>query len=104
MQQVGPVAPNLHAYLGRWIQAVQQERLDRFAVFGEDHLRHLLGQYLAHYHAEPPHQAKGNAPLAGGTAVAAGNGAIRCGCGWAGYCGAATAKRVKRDHFRGGEE
>lgn len=58
-------APNLNAYAERWVQSVKSECLDHFMVFGEDHLRHLLKEYLAYYHAERPHQAKDNLPLLG---------------------------------------
>jgi len=39
------------------------ERLDRFIVFGERHLRCLLGQWLTYYHQFPAHQALGNVPI-----------------------------------------
>jgi len=44
---------------------VTNECLDYFAVFGEAHLRHLLSEYLAHYHSERPHQGLGNRLVAG---------------------------------------
>jgi putative transposase len=60
---VGPVAPNLNAYAERWVQSLRQECLDHFLVCGEGHLRHILKEYLEHYNAERPHQARGNVPL-----------------------------------------
>jgi putative transposase len=42
VKPVGPLAPNMNAYAGRWVQSFKHECLDRFAVFGTDHLRHLL--------------------------------------------------------------
>lgn len=32
-------------------------------VFGEDHLRYILKEYLTHYHEERPHQSLENQPL-----------------------------------------
>jgi putative transposase len=29
-------------------------------LFGERSLRHVLSEYVAHYHTERPHQGKGN--------------------------------------------
>jgi putative transposase len=43
--------------------SVKEEALSRFIVFGERSLRHVLTEYLAHYHAERPHQGKGNVML-----------------------------------------
>ena len=34
-----------------------------FVVLGENHLRHVLKEYLDHYNGERPHQARGNVPL-----------------------------------------
>jgi hypothetical protein len=39
--------------------------LDYFVVFGEDHLRHILADFVAHYNGDRPHQGKGNRPLTG---------------------------------------
>jgi transposase InsO family protein len=49
----------------RWIQAVRNECLDRFIVFGVDHLRHLLPEFVRNYHEARPHQSLGNAPPCG---------------------------------------
>jgi hypothetical protein len=32
-------------------------------LFGERSLRHVLGEYISHYHEERPHQGKGNVIL-----------------------------------------
>jgi putative transposase len=63
VKPVGPRAPNLNAYAERWVQSIKHECLDHFCVFGEDHLRHLLGCYTDYYHRQRPHQAKENRPL-----------------------------------------
>jgi len=42
VNKVGPQAPNLNAIAERWMQTLQYECLDQFAVFGEAHLRYLL--------------------------------------------------------------
>jgi hypothetical protein len=65
VKPVGPLAPHMNAYAGRCVSGVEHECLDHFAVFGTDHLRYLLSEYLAHYHAERPHQGLGNAPPIG---------------------------------------
>jgi putative transposase len=65
LKAVGPQAPNMNAVAECWVQSVKQECLDHFVVFGEAHLRHLLTEYIAHYHAERPHQGLGNGPPAG---------------------------------------
>jgi len=40
--------------------AVRGECLDRFVIFGERHLRHLLREFAAHYHTERYHQGLGS--------------------------------------------
>jgi len=62
VKAVGPRAANLNAYAERWVQSVEQECLDHFVVFGEAHLRHILGEYVSHHNRERPHQALGNRP------------------------------------------
>ncbi len=63
VKRVGPAAPNLNAYAERWAQSLRAECLDHFLVLGEGHLRHLVQQYVEHFNAERPHQARGNVPL-----------------------------------------
>ncbi len=58
-------APNMNAFMERWLQSLQIECLDHFVVFGEDHFRHLIKSYLAHYHEQRPHQSLDNLPLDG---------------------------------------
>jgi putative transposase len=58
-----PRSPWLNAFAERWIQSVKTEALTRLILFGERSLRHVLSEYVAHYHAERPHQGKGNVIL-----------------------------------------
>jgi putative transposase len=58
-------APNLNAYVERFIQTIQVECLDHFLVFGEKHFDYLVWEYLEHYHTERPHQGLGNRTLTG---------------------------------------
>ena len=62
-KKVGPFKPNQNAFAERWVQSIKQECLDRFVVFGEDHFRHIVNQYVEHYNEERPHQARDNLPL-----------------------------------------
>jgi putative transposase len=76
--KVGPAAPNLNAHTERFVLSLKSECLDHFIVFGEDHLRHLLDEYLAHYQKERPHQGVGNVPLKFAAEGAASEGEIVC--------------------------
>ena len=58
-----PRSPNLNAYAERWIRSVKDEALSRMILFGEDSLRHVLNEYMDHYHQERNHQGKGNVLL-----------------------------------------
>jgi transposase InsO family protein len=58
-----PRSPNLNAYAERWVRSIKEEALARVILFGEPSLRHALKEYTAHYHAERPHQGKGNVVL-----------------------------------------
>lgn len=61
-------SPNTNAYVERFVQTIKQECLDKFILFGPEHMDYLIGEYVEHYHTERPHQAKGNAPLTAGPA------------------------------------
>jgi len=58
-----PRSPWLNAFSERWIQSVKKEALSKMILFGERSLRHVLGEYITHYHEERPHQGKGNVIL-----------------------------------------
>jgi putative transposase len=42
---------------------IKEECLSRFILFGEASLRHVLTQYVEHFHHERNHQGKGNVLL-----------------------------------------
>ncbi len=58
-----PRSPNLNAYAERWVRSVKDEALSRMILFGEGSLRHVLNEYIDHYHHERNHQGKGNVLL-----------------------------------------
>jgi hypothetical protein len=58
-----PRSPWLNAFAERWIQSVKKEALSKMILCGERSLRHVLGEYVTHYHTERPHQGKGNGLL-----------------------------------------
>jgi putative transposase len=55
----------MNAIAERFVGTVKRECLDYFVVFGEDHLRYLLREFLTHYHDCRPHQGLGNVPPSG---------------------------------------
>lgn len=56
-------SPNTNAFVERFIQSIEQECLDRFVIFGEQHMDHVCAEYAAHYHGERPHQSLENEPI-----------------------------------------
>ena len=56
-------SPNTNAFVERFIQTLQQECLDYFVVFGQEHMDHIVGELVSHYHEERPHQSKDNGVL-----------------------------------------
>lgn len=57
---VGPRAPNLNAFVERWIQSLKHEALGCFIVFSLTHFDHIISEYVAYYHECRPHQGIGN--------------------------------------------
>jgi len=53
-------SPNLNAWAERFVLSIKSECLDRIVIFGETHLRHVISEYVGHYHAERNHQGIGN--------------------------------------------
>lgn len=68
VQKAAHRSPNTCAFVERFIQTLQQECLDYFVVFGEQHMNHLVSEMVTHYHEERPHQAKENDLLIRGSA------------------------------------
>ena len=58
-----PRSPNLNAHLERWNRSVKEECLSKMILFGEASLRHVLSNYVSHFHTERNHQGKGNVIL-----------------------------------------
>jgi transposase InsO family protein len=56
-------SPNLNAHSERFVQTIKNECLDKMIFFGEKHLRHVVEEFVVHYHEERPHQGLGNRPL-----------------------------------------
>jgi transposase InsO family protein len=73
-----PRSPNLNAYAERWVRSVKEEALSQLILFGERSLRHARTEYITHYHAERPHQGKGNSVLMPAARGLQREGAIQC--------------------------
>jgi hypothetical protein len=76
--KVGYRAPNMNAYVERFVQAIEQECLDQFIVFGTEHFDHVCKEYVEHYHTERPHQAIGNVPLTASSSPPPTEGKVAC--------------------------
>jgi len=63
VKKVGPRAPNLNAFVERWVQSVKHEALNQFIVFGQEHFDHIVREYVRYYHDCRPHQGIGNVLL-----------------------------------------
>jgi putative transposase len=55
-----PHSPNLNAFAERFVKSIKTECLEQIVLFGENALRHVIREYLAHYHAERNHQGIDN--------------------------------------------
>jgi transposase InsO family protein len=53
-------APNLNAFAERFVRTIREGCLDRLVLIGEDSLRRVLAEFMAHCHAERNHQGLGN--------------------------------------------
>ena len=49
-------SPNLNAFAERFVRSIKEECLDRMIFFSEAMLRHVVDEYIAHYHEERNHQ------------------------------------------------
>jgi putative transposase len=63
VKPVGPRAPNLNAFIERWVQSIKFEALNHFICFGREHFDHIVACYVAYYNRYRPHQGIGNVLL-----------------------------------------
>lgn len=66
-------APNANAYAERFVRSIKDECLNRMILFGEEHLRHALDEYVEHYHRERNHQGIGNELIDGQPSIGLGD-------------------------------
>jgi transposase InsO family protein len=58
-------APNANAYAERFVRSIKEECLDRIIPVGERHFRHVITEFVEHYHHERNHQGLDNRLIAG---------------------------------------
>ena len=55
-KQIPRGTPVMNAHAERWVRSIKHQCLNHFVCFSDNHLDHLVEQYLEHYHTERPHQ------------------------------------------------
>ncbi len=60
---IPPRSPNLNPFAESFVQRIKHKALNHSLVFGEAHLRYIVGQWTEYYHRWRPHQGLGNVPL-----------------------------------------
>ncbi len=53
-------SPNCNPHAERFMKTVREECLERFVIFGERHLRHLIAEFSRHYMSKRYHQGIGS--------------------------------------------
>ena len=54
-----PYRAQTNAYAERWVRSARAECLDHLLIVGEAHLRRALGEYVAYFNQDRPHQGRG---------------------------------------------
>ena len=71
-------SPNCNAYAERFVETIKYECLNHLVLFGERHLRHVIKEFMAHYHEERFHQGLGGQLIEGRGKSMAKSAAICC--------------------------
>jgi putative transposase len=71
-------SPNLNAYAERFVRSIKYECLNKMVLLGENHLRTVVRDYVAHYHRERNHQGLDNELIVPARRSSRSEGGIQC--------------------------
>jgi len=71
-------SPNLNAYAERFVRSIKYECLNRMVLLGENHLRLVVREYIAHFHFERNHQGLDNELILPSQNSSQSEGSVRC--------------------------
>jgi putative transposase len=60
--RIPPRSPRANCFAERFVGTIRAELTDRMLIFGQRHLRVVLGEYVRHYNGRRPHRARGLRP------------------------------------------